>query len=101
MNLTHTEAAQIKTLATKQGIEWTNDLGQSFPAATLYRFEDGNGQGGCWFNSVDRAEASWELYITGAARRDRRAAENDRYRAAVAAHDAREASDDPFARLGA
>jgi hypothetical protein len=84
-----------KTLKTKQGSEWTNDLGETFPAAPLFRFEDENGRGGCWYSTVEKAEASWKLYEAGAARRAARAAETARYRELVAAHDERGKSD-PF-----
>lgn len=90
---------QTKTLKTKTGAPWRNDLGQQFPAQTLYRFVDADGNGpGVWFGSIERAESSWERWVASAPSRARVAAENASYREAVAAHDARNA--DPFARLG-
>ena len=85
-----------KTLNTKQGSEWTNDEGVTFPAATLYRFEDENGEGGCWYESLERAETSWNRWVEYKPARERR-------RAAAALLRARSAqfSDDPFARFDA
>jgi len=86
-----------KTLNTKQGSEWTNDEGQTFPAATLYRFEDENGEGGCWFESLERAETSWQRWVAFRPARDKRRAESARLREMVAANTDRET--DPFAGL--
>ena len=86
-----------KTLNTKQGSEWTNDEGQTFPAQTLYRFEDENGEGGCWYTTIERAEVSWGRWIAAKPAREARRAENARLRERVAANEAR--TDDPFARL--
>lgn len=88
----------IKTLKTKQGSEWTNDEGQTFPAATLYRFEDENGQGGCWYSTLGRAETSWTRWIAGAPLRAKRRAEVRELRERVAlAQSARYEAADPFA----
>ena len=52
-----------KTLQTKKGSEWTNDLGQTFPAAPLYRFVDTDDprdvRNGTWRSTVEAAEKSW------------------------------------------
>ena len=62
-----------KTLQIKQGSEWTNDLGQTFPAAPLYQFTDENGDGsGVWYSTVERAESSWARWIALAPARERR-----------------------------
>lgn len=47
------------SLQRKQGSEWTNDLGQTFPAAPLYRFVSPTDTSGCWYETLARAEASW------------------------------------------
>ena len=87
-----------KTLNTKQGSEWTNDEGQTFPARTLYRFTDENGEGGCWFDSLERAETSWERWVAGAPARGRRRAEARELRERTeAAQRARDEAADPFA----
>jgi hypothetical protein len=85
----------IKTLNTKQAPGYTDDEGNVWPEHTLCRFTDENGEGGCWFESLKRAETSWERWIAGAPARARRAAENERYKAAVAN------LPDPFARFDA
>ena len=87
-----------KTLNTKQGSEWTNDEGQTFAAQTLYRFTDENGQGGCWYTTLERAETSWERWAAGAPQRAKRRAEAQelRERAAASQH-ARDEAADPFA----
>lgn len=86
-----------KTLNTKQGSEWTNDLGQTFPAAPLYRFEDENGEGGCWYSTLELAETSWTRWIAYAPQRAKRRAEAQRLREAFAAADrARDEASDPF-----
>ena len=87
-----------KTLNTKQGSEWTNDEGQTFPAAPLYRFEDENGEGGCWYSTIEQAEVSWGRWVAFAPARARRKAENARLRELVAAN---APADDPFARVDA
>jgi uncharacterized protein YqjF (DUF2071 family) len=53
-----------KTLEVKQGSEWTNDLGQTFPAAPLYRYVDENGKGGCWYSTIEHAERSWQRRVS-------------------------------------
>lgn len=87
-----------KTLNTKQGSEWTNDEGQTFPAQTLYRFEDENGEGGCWYASLEAAGKSWERWVEGSPRRAKRAADNQRLLERVAANSD---ADDPFSRFDA
>jgi hypothetical protein len=77
----------IKTLNTKQAPGYTDDAGNEWPEHTLYRFTDENGQGGCWFGSLERAETSWQRWSAEAPSRARRAAENQRLKAAVEAHE--------------
>jgi hypothetical protein len=90
---------QTKTLQTKQGTEWTNDAGQTFPAQTLYRFVDENGKGGCWYGTLERAEMSWTRWLQSAPRREQRKGEAARYREQLEALEACERSADPFAGL--
>lgn len=89
-----------KTLNTKQGGQWTSDDGVTFPAAPLYRFEDENGEGGCWYSSLERAEVSWSRWIAGAPQRAKRRAEAQEMRERVAAaQSANGDPDDPFSRF--
>lgn len=76
----------------------TDENGTYWPETTLYRYTDENGEGGCWFESLERAETSWQRWIDSAPGRERRRAESARLREAVAAN---AGSDDPFARFDA
>lgn len=86
-----------KTLQTKQipaGIPDYSGDGKPSQAHTLYRYVDEDGKGGCWYRDLEHAEKSWQLWIQGADRRARRAAETQRLNAAVATN-SRDDSD-PF-----
>ena len=49
---------------TKQGLEWTNDLGQTFPAQPLYRFGCSCGwAGAAWYASAGRAQSHYERHL--------------------------------------
>jgi hypothetical protein len=51
-----TTTQHAPSLLTRQGSEWTNELGQTFPAAPLYRCECSCGwRGAAWFASKERA----------------------------------------------
>jgi hypothetical protein len=48
----------------KQGSEWTNDLGQTFPAIPLYRCECSCGwKGAAWYGSKERAHSHYARHI--------------------------------------
>lgn len=94
--MTHAEATQTKTLQTKTGSAYITEDGQVIDEHELIRFVDGNGHGGCFYTTLERAETSWKRWIDSAVRRDHRDAENARYTAATAAYEARETAD-PFA----
>jgi hypothetical protein len=49
----------------KQGNAWRNDLGQSFPAAPLYRAACSCGwEGAAWYQSRDRAISHYDRHIS-------------------------------------
>lgn len=51
-------------LLTKQGSEWTNDLGQTFPAAPLYRCECACGwRGAAWYSAPSRARGHYDRHV--------------------------------------
>lgn len=87
-----------KTLNTKQAQGYTTDDGQTIPGHTLYRFVDENGEGGCWYSSLERAETSWTRWIAGAPQRAKRRAEaRDLQERVEAAQSATDEATDPFA----
>jgi hypothetical protein len=48
----------------KMGHEWTNDLGQRFPATLLFRCECSCGwRGAAWYTSKDRALGFYERHL--------------------------------------
>ena len=52
------------TILTKQGSEWTNDLGQTFPPQTLYRCECSCGwKGAAWYTTEDRAVSHFGRHL--------------------------------------
>lgn len=51
----------------KQGTEWTNEYGQTFPAMPLYRYTCKCGwEGAAWYVSVDRAFGHYRRHVEGA-----------------------------------
>lgn len=90
-----------KTLNTKQVQGYTTDDGQTIPARTLYRYEDENAEGGCWYSTIERAETSWTRWVAGAPQRAKRRAEaRDLRERTAAAQSARDEAADPFAVFG-
>lgn len=53
------------TLRSKNAPGYTTDEGQVIPVHTLYRFEDADGKGGCWYSTLDRARTSWDRLSQG------------------------------------
>lgn len=50
-------------LLSKLGSEWTNDLGETFPAAPLYRYECSCGwKGQAWYASEERAASHFDRH---------------------------------------
>jgi hypothetical protein len=87
-----------KTLNTKHVEQHTDENGTVWPETTLLRYTDENGEGGCWYESIERAEVSWQRWIDGAPGRARRRTESARLREAVSAN---AGAADPFARFDA
>jgi len=50
-----------RTLKVKTAPGYTTDDGNAIPEHALYRFEDANGKGGCWYSTIEAAERSWNL----------------------------------------
>lgn len=49
---------------TKQGTEWTNDLGETFPAELLHRYECScSWKGQAWYTTAERAYAHFERHL--------------------------------------
>ena len=56
--------AHTQNVLVKQGTEWTNDLGQTFPAVELYRCECSCGwHGAAWYSTVERAQSHFERHL--------------------------------------
>lgn len=53
-----------QNILTKQGDEWTNNLGQTFPAVPLYRAECSCGWHGlAWYATIGRAQGHYERHL--------------------------------------
>jgi len=88
--------AMTKTLNTKHVAQHTDENGTVWPETTLLRYTDENGEGGCWYESLERAETSWNRWIDSKPARERRRAAAVELRARSAKF-----SDDPCARFDA
>ena len=67
--MTHTRTLQSKTVGpyTVAGMIATSPQEIATPAYTVYRFVDADGKGGCWYESMDKAELSWARRVGTAA----------------------------------